>query len=132
LAGFGVGKWERMDGFKGKFGFINKQGKVAIEPTFDAIQDFSEELAPVKNGTTWGYVDHQGAVVIDPKFDEVRPFKEGLAVVKSHGLFGYIDKKGNFAIEPKFDRCTSFSEGRAVVSLSDHTNSVDSAPLPQR
>jgi hypothetical protein len=44
----------------GKWGFIDKQGKMVIEPQFKAIDDFHEGLAAVQvddgKKTMWGFV----------------------------------------------------------------------------
>jgi hypothetical protein len=41
----------------GKWGFIHKTGKVAIEPQFDLVGIFSEGLAQVRIGANCGYID---------------------------------------------------------------------------
>src|SRR5689334_17646234 len=63
-----------------KRGFINKTGKVIIEPRFDEVEDFSENLAAVKVGDWWGYIDKTGSIVIEPKFGEGYDFSENIAV----------------------------------------------------
>ena len=64
-----------------KWGYIDKSGKVVIEPQFDSADDFSEGLAKVKKDGKRGYIDKIGKVVIEPQFDEVWDFSEGLATV---------------------------------------------------
>ena len=44
----------------GKYGYIAKSGKLAINPQFDDAGKFSQGLAPVKIGNSWGYVDTAG------------------------------------------------------------------------
>ena len=65
-----------------KYGFIDKSGKVVIEPQFDWVGAFSEGLARVKKDGKYGFIDKSGKVVIEPQFDEVRAFSEGLAKVR--------------------------------------------------
>src|SRR5260370_38941061 len=67
----------------GKYGYITKAGKVAINPQFDNVGKFSEGLAPVKMGKVWGYIDSQGKLVINPQFDVADRFAYGLALVAS-------------------------------------------------
>ncbi len=40
----------------GNWGFVNKAGKFAIQPTFDKVIAFCEGLAPVESGEKWGYI----------------------------------------------------------------------------
>jgi len=66
-----------------KYGYIDKTGKVVIEPQFfDEAWDFYEGLAMVKVGDKWGYIDKAGRMVVESKFDEAGIFSEGLAMVK--------------------------------------------------
>lgn len=53
---------------KGKWGFINTKGEIAIEPKFDRVRSFSDGLALVKVGeglqALVGYIDHSGKLKI--------------------------------------------------------------------
>ena len=66
-----------------RFGFVDKSGKIAINPQFDAAGRFSEGLAEVSVGKQSGYVDKLGKLVINPQFDVAATFTDGLAAVKS-------------------------------------------------
>ncbi|MBX2905013.1 MAG: WG repeat-containing protein [Taibaiella sp.] len=51
----------------GKWGFINKLGKVAIPHRFDKALSFSEGLAAVLKDGRWGYIDVKGKSVLQFK-----------------------------------------------------------------
>ena len=71
----------------GRFGYMDKTGKIAIEPQFYEAQDFSEGLAAVRLDQTrdarFGYIDRTGRVAIVPRFHAARPFSEALAAVET-------------------------------------------------
>jgi hypothetical protein len=48
----------------GNWGYIHKNGKVAITPQFDWTEDFSEGLAIVSIGREGSYIDMTGKYVI--------------------------------------------------------------------
>ena len=43
----------------GKYGFINKSGKVMVTPQFDDAGLFQDGFAPVAMGKLWGYADRK-------------------------------------------------------------------------
>lgn len=96
-------------------GFIDRAGRFAIPPTFEAASNFSEGYAAVRIEGRWGYIDTAGETVIEPQFDQALQFREGLAAVKLGGKWGYIDKSGSWAIRPRYFRPGFFSE--SVVSV---------------
>ncbi len=103
---------------KGKYGFINTDGKVVIAPRFDFAQFFGDGLANVKVGKKWGFVDETGRFVIEPQFDDAGEFAEGLARVAMNGKWGYIDKTGRLVVPYQFDRwVTWFEDGISPVYL---------------
>ncbi|ECH5021687.1 WG repeat-containing protein, partial [Campylobacter coli] len=53
------------------WGFIDKSGKIVIEPKFDGVGNFSEGLAGVELNGKWGFIDKSGKIVIEPKFDDI-------------------------------------------------------------
>ena len=69
----------------GDWGYIDPQGKFAVEPQFSYAQPFSEGLAalrPVSSGK-YGYIDHAGKYVISPQFDRHLHFQRDSPVSAS-------------------------------------------------
>ena len=78
----------------GKWGFIDKTGKVVIPCIYDGVKSFSEGLAAVSVGIggngKWGYIDREGKEVIPFTYNEASSFSEGLASVGMEDLTGGI------------------------------------------
>ena len=87
----------------GKFGYINRSGKMAIQPQFDDAQEYAGGFAAVSMGKRWGYVDTQGKLVIAPQFDLADPYSDGYAMVGAGPRLGYIDKAGKYVINPQYE-----------------------------
>jgi len=106
----------------GKWGYIDRAGKIVIKPQFEDALILIEGLGPVKKDGKWGYVDKSGKIVIQPQFIEARPFSEGLAAVNPLGLkWGYLDasfaRTGKLATEAKYEEAGRFSQGLAIVEF---------------
>lgn len=131
----------------GKAGYIDRTGKVVLEPQFDGASYFSEGFARVSVGLdtiisagySQGFIDESGAIVIKPQWDVVSHFSEGLAAVgidqtkqemkignrtyyssASHRWYrwGFIDKTGKLLIQNKFSDISEFRNGIAVANLN--------------
>lgn len=100
-----------------KKGFVDKQGKVVIEPKYVTSSEyFSEELLPVNINGKWGYINKYDKVVIDPQFESAGIFKNGLASVSINGKDGLINKKGKYIIKPEYDSIRYMGHGLADVT----------------
>jgi len=131
-----------------RYGFIDRKGRMVIEPIFDDAGDFHEGLAAVETEKGWGYIDRTGRMVIEPQFLEASDFyADGLAIVRvvsksrivtsaetelnervimgMGSKVGFIDKTGRFVIEPKFDDANPFYEGLAAVRVGDKWGYID-------
>ena len=95
---------------EGKFGYIDKTGKVVVpfryEPAYDdgaevyysqPCYDFHEGLARIydRNASQFGFIDREGNEVFPFQFDDAYDLCEGLALVMRDGQYGFIDAKGN-------------------------------------
>jgi len=125
---------------KGKSGYIDTEGKIAIAPQFDVAFDFHEGLAEVKVFPTNGresngreLIDKSGRVVVGPiklcpeLFTGPFYFSEGYAAAQSECFrnWGFLDKSGRFVIEPRFGSVGIFSEDLAIVGFE-----IPGAPPP--
>jgi hypothetical protein len=58
----------------GKYGFVDEQGKVVVEPRYDNARDFRLKRAAIERDGKWGFLDPDGKEVIPPKYDSVGDF----------------------------------------------------------
>jgi len=127
----------------GRWGFIDRAGKVQIEPQFDDAHQFDEEgMAAVRIGGRWGFIDRSGKFVIDPQFDDVGTTDLGtgteyhwswgaftssdLAPVRIGDKWGYIDRSGRQVLPPQFESAGKFNKrGLAPVKKEGHWGLID-------
>ncbi|MGN1211459.1 MAG: WG repeat-containing protein [Candidatus Cryptobacteroides sp.] len=102
-----------------KWGFLDVDGKVAIEPIYEECMDFSNGFAAVKKDGRWGYINAEGTIRIEPSFDECTSFKKELAKAKRNGKWGVIDKKGTSVAGFMFDTISDFYDGYAYAENSN-------------
>jgi hypothetical protein len=103
----------------GKYGYIDQEGKVIIEPQYESAAAFSEGLAQVRWDGKYGYIDTAGKMVIPNQYHFAASFSEGLARVRATAgaKMGYMDTKGKMVIPPAYDQADDFHEGLARVGL---------------
>ncbi len=102
----------------GSMGYIDTNGRMAIDARFDACRSFSEGLAAVEINGKYGYINKAGELVIEPLYVDGGEFHEDLApVALNFDQYGYIDKTGKMVIEPTFCYADPFSDGLAAVLL---------------
>jgi len=92
----------------GKVGYIDRAGKIAIEPRWEYAAPFCEGRAAVCQGCRprirngfkelgggkWGYIDHDGNVVVPPELDFAESFHGGEAIVERGKRRERIDRSG--------------------------------------
>ena len=114
--------------FESGWGFIDREGRVAIEAKFYEVSDFSEGLALVRlsEKRKFGYINQKGELVIPSQFAWAGDFHDGLAAVKSsQGQYGFIDKTGKLVLHSKaWLEVKDFSEGLAGVKVEITDTSV--------
>ena len=107
-------------GVNGKWGYINRSGKLVIPLHFDIAYNFHEGLAPVVEvNYKYGYINKSGKLVIPPQYDAADNFREGLALVGVNAKYGYINTSGKLVIPLQYDYAGYFYEGLARVVVNN-------------
>ncbi|MCL2125581.1 MAG: WG repeat-containing protein [Oscillospiraceae bacterium] len=107
----------------GKFGAIDKTGKVIIPFQYDRLQSFYEGLAVFELDGKCGYLDVSGDIAIPALYEEASGFENGLAVVYNGSKAYIIDRYGNAV--PGADQVNPdsyfkvLSDGMVVTSTPD-------------
>ncbi|HQC55263.1 MAG TPA: WG repeat-containing protein [Clostridia bacterium] len=99
----------------GKWGFENRNGKVMIEPAYDEVFNFKEDLCCVMNDDKYGYIDRKGNVVIPLEYDLGASFSEGYACVYRGEKCGYINKENEVIVDFEFDAGTPVEDNECRV-----------------
>ena len=108
----GLAMFQTLDS---KFGFVDKSGKVVVNPQFEYARPFNEGYAAVCQNKKWGFIDKTGKIIINPQFEGVMDFHSGKAAFHNGKQCGFVDNKGSYVINPQFDYAMSISEGMAAV-----------------
>lgn len=83
----------------GKWGYINKDGKLIIPYLFDDANPFSEGFAVVKLNEKKGYIDTKGNYLFEPQFESAGEFRNEVAEVNINGYTFYVSKYGKKLID---------------------------------
>lgn len=101
------------------FGFITRDGEVAILPRFRHVWGFSEGLCAVQIDDSLGYIDGTGALVVSNRYQKAEDHRGGRALVERDGKYGYIDRQGRERIELAYEDAWPFDSGHAAVAVRD-------------
>lgn len=99
-----------------KWGYLNKEGKLAFEAKYDKVSGFYDCKAVAMMNKKWHILSSDGSEteVKDGSIQEVRDFKGGLApFVASDKKLGFMDAQQKVVIPAQFNSVGYFSDGLA-------------------
>ncbi len=108
-----------------RYGFINKDKKIVIQPQYKLAGSFFNNRAFIKKSEKYGFINKKGELIISTKFERASNFSEGYASVMHNEKWGVINTAGKWTAYPKFDRIYNFSFGLAPAKLGDKYGYID-------
>lgn len=108
----------------GKYGYIDKQGKIVIETIFNNAYDFAEGLASVRQNGKFGFIDENGNYIIKPKYEYANSFLHGIACVYLNGKPMLINQKDQIVIKGDYKSIQLIDKDLAVVSTDNNLKGV--------
>lgn len=97
----------------GKYGFVDKKGKLKIKCKYDSAYRFENGYAPVCKNGKWGYINKKGKVVIPFKYDSAYGYGDGLFTVVKGDSCGVLDIDKNVVVPFEYFDLSSFHAGVA-------------------
>lgn len=115
----------------GKWGFLDKSGKVVIPCKWKYVSAFEDGLASVRDDyDKFGCINKEGELIIPCIYEEEMVFYEGLAYISRYwreGASYFIDKTGKKVLETFYVTYSGFKEGLASmedVGFMDKTGEI--------
>lgn len=106
---------------KGKFGYVDEQGKKVISYKYAEAYPFEEGLAKVRKGNKYGFIDPEGDEVGKIKYTLILPFTGSYCRVAVGGSYkdgiltgakwGFLNKRGEEILKPEYDEIGEFENG---------------------
>lgn len=127
-----------------KWGFMDENCQLVIDPIYDDVHDFSEGLAAVMKVVDgeyrWGFIDTEGKEVIPLKFSkEPGDFSDGMAIVeKRSGKKTFLKPDGTtidldlYDVMPRWNKITIYGEDspmRTTILTPSETIILDDVNL---
>jgi hypothetical protein len=117
----------------GLTGYMDRTGRIIIEPQFHSRWSFSGGVAKVNvsikvksarskqfiSERKFTYVNTQGKLIVPPQFDDCEDFTEGRGIVELNNDYGCLDASGRCIVEPQFKYMGQYSNGLSHTSLDD-------------
>lgn len=107
------------------WGYLDREGKVILKPTYERSGPFSEGLAPAMDEDRYGFINPAGEFAIAAQYDSAGAFRQGLAAASLDGRCGYVNKNGEWVITPRFTIAHEFAEGLAAVKVGRRYGYID-------
>lgn len=126
LGDYGIGYCENKIIFKKgkKYGYLDRQQKVIIEPKFDYALSFHYNKAIAVMGKKYGIINEKGEFVVQPEYDNLF-YDEGIYRSERNGKEGCLDKNGTVLLDTEYDDVDSFADGLAVVQKDNKYGLID-------
>jgi len=114
-----VGGYDAADAFfddlaivaaDGKYGYVDRTGRMAIPLVYDGACPAAQGLLGVKRDGHWGFVDENRKTVVAFRYDDVAPFECGMARVCRRDLWGLIDLAGREVLPCEYEDIADYGE----------------------
>lgn len=99
-----------------KFGFMNNNGKVVIEPRYDWVEAFHKGYAVVHKEDQLGLINKLGEVILPCKFRSVAVMSETRILISQKNGYNVMSSDGKEVITTSYDSIMPIGNGQYIVS----------------
>lgn len=114
----GKKQWMEIEG--GKWGVIDRNGKMVMKPTYEWLSDFDGKVFIAKKEGLFGLVESTFAEISEFKFSTLEKLRKDPHLILGsleEKRFGYMNVFGELVIPAQYTLARPFSEGMAAVMM---------------
>jgi hypothetical protein len=107
---------------KEKYGFINKNGELAIPYEYDAVTEFNNGVSSVKKNGLFGIINTSNQVIYPFELYFLGQFHDGMAKYRYRSTdknFGFMNQNGEKVTTCMYDGIYNFDNGKVRVKRKD-------------
>lgn len=114
---------------KGKWGYVDGDGKVVIKHDYKEVSAFIDGRAKVRKGDNYGYINEENKTIIPLKYNTIDVYNNNIYKVSAGGnykdgvlfneKYGFIDYNGVEILKPEYNEIGLFTDGVAYVKKGD-------------
>jgi len=117
----------------GKWGAIDKNENIIIQPNYDNSFHFINKVAIMKLNNLYGLVNDEGKVVLAPIHYKIERQPSGRYITIEKGKFGLVDAEGRVLINNKYNSLQDLENGYVIIQKGEKfgvttTNGVNTIP----
>lgn len=110
-----------------KWGLMDSDGKIVLDPVYDAIGEFkSYGYAVMQRKGGVGLLGRNGRELLPPSYEDLKVLTPGMIAVLSSGRWQVIDLYGNVLIEPGYDQLRVLEDGHLAFQRNRKWGLVNS------
>jgi len=102
-----------------KWGFMDEEGNIMIEPVYQSVETFNEGLALAVLDGRVGFIDKSGSEVIPFIYEDGESFDKGLAIVAKEDNYGMVDRTNKVVIPIAYELVSKFNSDLALVATNE-------------
>jgi len=103
-----------------KWGYIDNASQEIIEPQFHFAEEFSNDIAVVRNTEDkHGAIDKSGKLIIDYQFRILTKFENGYARFGDFNTYGLIDKSGKIVVPQEYIHIGPVGNNKVKVQIKE-------------
>ncbi|MCR9290674.1 MAG: WG repeat-containing protein [Bacteroidetes bacterium] len=109
-----------------KWGLIDADGKIVLQPNYDAIGEFkSYGYAVMQRDGKVGMLNSQGEEVIEPKFDDLKVLDSTMIAVMTRRRWVVVNLKGHVILNAGYERAKALNKAFLAYSINQKWGVVD-------
>lgn len=97
----------------GKWGYVNRDIEVVVEPKFDAADSFSQDVTIVRLDTSRYLINRSGTIISSPYDSLVQYSRDYVAIL--NGKYGLINKSDSILLKIDFENIGGKGKNRYLV-----------------